>query len=590
MIEIEVLQDDGVFLVLTYRSTVMGLAAFLRFTLSFVISISILSNCVSGVTQAPRPEHQFPTENNPRITIANADSVTIIAWERNSVSITAEVSGQSISTNEVRIKPEKNKIDISCEPSKPDRKILLTVRAPVKAFVDLKTQGHRVEVKEPDGRIQIVATRESIQIAVPERASLDMTDAPNAQEHRQLGTGFARIGIGKRRTGVAAPYIKVTAATALVIATRGQMAQLNATIKPPPKNPTIAATTIARRNSSMSRALNRSNPQLFRNRSEQPLPQPESEEGSLKLETHLVNLNVSATDNAGKAIPDLKPEDFSIYEDGVKQQLTFFSSEKSPFNLVLLIDLSGSMKDEIELIKATALHFLNVISAQDSVAVVTFTTDVTVVSHLTKDREDLKESIEWMMAPVGGTAFYDALGYTLVEEFRKVKRQRNAVIAITDGEDNSIPSVVLTKQRPTMRVPTTGSFLTFDELLDGATESEALVYPIHLNPTPPRPLVATNAPAVKVQSPLLQIQNEVTEIATRQLQSLADASGARFYHASRIEDLRGVFEQVGAELRTVYSIAYTPTNLTYDGRFRRISVKVNRPGVVIRTRPGYYGR
>jgi Mg-chelatase subunit ChlD len=68
---------------------------------------------------------------------------------------------------------------------------------------------------------------------------------------------------------------------------------------------------------------------------------------------------------------------------------------------VLLIDLSGSMKDEIDLIKATALHFLNVISIQDSVAVVTFTTDVTVVSHLTNDRDDLKESIEWMLAPAG---------------------------------------------------------------------------------------------------------------------------------------------------------------------------------------------
>jgi VWFA-related protein len=464
------------------------------------------------------------------------------------------------------------------------------VRAPAKAFVDLKTQGHRIEVKDPDGRVEIVATKESIQIAVPEHASLDMTDAPNAQEHRQMPAGFARIGIGKRRTGVGAPYIKVTAASAAVIATRGQMAQLTATIKPPLKNPTFAATTIARRNSSMSRALNRSNPQLLRNRSERPVPPTESEEGSLKLETHLVNLNVSATDNAGKAIPNLKPEDFSIYEDGVKQQIAFFSSEKSPFNLVLLIDLSGSMKDEIELIKATALHFLNVISAQDSVAVVTFTTDVTVVSHLTKDREDLKESIEWMMAPVGGTAFYDALGYTLVEEFRKVKRQRNAVIVLTDGEDNSIPSELLAKQRPTMRVPTSGSFLKFEELLDGATESEALVYPIHLNPTSPQPLIASNAPATKVQSPVLQIQNEVTEIATRQLQSLADASGARFYHASRIEDLRGVFERVAAELRTVYSMAYTPTNLNYDGRFRRISVKVNRPDVAIRTRPGYYGR
>ena len=82
----------------------------------------------------------------------------------------------------------------------------------------------------------------------------------------------------------------------------------------------------------------------------------------------------------------------------------------------------------------------------------------------------------------------------------------------------------------------------------------------------------------------------MTTIAKKQLQSLVDASGGRLYHADRIEDLKGVFEQVAAELRTVYSIAYTPTNLNFDGRFRKIRVLVNNPDVVVRTRPGYYGR
>jgi Ca-activated chloride channel family protein len=74
------------------------------------------------------------------------------------------------------------------------------------------------------------------------------------------------------------------------------------------------------------------------------------------------------------------------------------------------------------------------------------------------------------------------------------------------------------------------------------------------------------------------------------MHSLANATGGRFYHASRIEDLKGVFEQVAAELRTVYSMAYTPTNLNYNGSFRKIRVQVSKPDVVIRTRPGYYGR
>jgi VWFA-related protein len=299
-------------------------------------------------------------------------------------------------------------------------------------------------------------------------------------------------------------------------------------------------------------------------------------------------LNVTATDSAGRAVPGLKQADFSVYEDGVPQRVSFFSPEQSPFNLVLLLDLSGSMKDEIELIKATAIHFLDVIRPQDNVAVITFTTDVTVVSHLTKDRDDLRESIDYMLAPAGGTAFYDALGYVLVEELRRMKGQRNAVIAITDGEDNAIQAQLLGPLRLVGRGSAMGSFLTFEELLDGAKEADALIYPIHLDPATPQQINPGSSP--KTTAPFVQIQPKVTEFAVKQLQSLADASGARFYHANRFEDLKGVFEQVAAELRTVYSMAYTPKDLLFDGRLRRIRVQVNQPGVAIRTRSGYYGR
>jgi VWFA-related protein len=559
-------------------------------------TIIILLDGLTGFTQTPQAEHHFPTQPNPRITISNAATISIAPWGKNEVSIVAEVSGASIQVDEVKIIPEKSKLEIMCNPSKPDRGIYLTLQVPPKAILELKSHGDKVEIKELVGPVTILASKELIQLGVPESSLLDTRDAPRAVEHRQMATGYARLGLGKRPSGTGPPFVKVTAPTAQVIVVRGYTAPVTfvTSITPVTRNPTLAATTIARRNSSMSRALRRSNPQLIRPQRDQPaaVNSPDLEEGSLKLETHLINLNVSATDNAGKAIPDLKQGDFSVYEDGVKQQISFFSPERSPFNLVLLIDLSGSMKNEIELIKETAIHFLDVIGAQDSVAVVTFTTDVTVISHLTKDRDDLRESIDWMLAPAGGTDFYDALGYALVEEFRKVKRERNAVIAITDGEDNMLQANLVGKLRPGwMRNTSAGSFLTFEELLDGATESDALIYPIHLNPTPPQPIIPANIPTVALsQSPLVQVQSELTEIATNQLHLLADASGGRFYHANRIADLKGVFHQVAAELRTVYSMAYTPTNLNYDGRFRKIQVQVNKPDVVVRTRPGYYGR
>jgi VWFA-related protein len=249
------------------------------------------------------------------------------------------------------------------------------------------------------------------------------------------------------------------------------------------------------------------------------------------------------------------------------------------------------MRDEIELIKQTASHFLDVIGAQDSIAVVAFSTDVIVVSQLTQDREDLRESIDYMLPPAGGTAFYDAIGYSLVETLRKVRGQRNAVIAMTDGEDNALQAQALGTSIQRGMVLNPGSFLTFEDLLDGAREADALIYPIHLNPTRLVNQIVQN-PNAKSQAAerARQLETTMTEIAKKQLYSLAEASGARFYHADHIQDLKGVFEQVAAELRTVYSMAYTPTNRTFDGRFRRIRVQANQPGVAVRTRPGYYAR
>jgi VWFA-related protein len=140
-----------------------------------------------------------------------------------------------------------------------------------------------------------------------------------------------------------------------------------------------------------------------------------------------------------------------------------------------------------------------------------------------------------------------------------------------------------------------GSFLTFDELLEGATETDALIYPIHLDSVPTQQSNPSSAsslsPTVSPSGNARQaVASGSTVVARKQLQALADVSGGRFYHADRIEDLKDVFQHVASELRTVYSMAYTPKNLDLDGKFRRVRVQVNRPEVGIRTRPGYFGR
>jgi VWFA-related protein len=584
------------------RSTVMNLTS-RQISLSSLIALTLVFPAYLSAPLPPQSLNKFETNDSPRIIINNAFSVTITPWDYNRVTIDNEVSGPTIPVDEIKLKRDKNRFEITCIPSKPDRNIYLMLKVPKKAFIELRNKDNKLEVKDPTGIVKVVVNKNLIEANVPETSSVDATLARNASENRSMGRdGFSEIRVDGRRSGSGPPFIKIIAPDIRVAIWRGAerpgfIAHTGSTTTiitgPVRRKPTIASTTIARRNSEMSRRLRQSNPDLIRpRRDDSPAAlASESDEESVKLETHLVNLNVSATDRDGKAIRGLTKGDFSVYEDGVLQQISFFSPEESPFNLVLLIDLSGSMRDEIELIKETAIHFLDTIGTNDTVAVITFSTDITVVSPLTKDRDDLKESVDWMLPPTGGTSFYDSLGYVLVETLRKVKGQRNAVISITDGEDNALSSELFEKARPEIKRPPSGSFLTFEQLLEGATESDALIYPIHLNPAPQQVVIATRQNAVPVQTPLeTQIQPLLTETAKKQLNSLADATGARFYHADRIADLKGVFQQVAAELRTVYSLAYTPTNKTYDGKFRKIKVQANSADIVLRTRPGYFGK
>ena len=567
---------------------------------SFRIILSttlFLTNHLFGHSQSSAREWHYPNQRNPLIAIWNASSVTISSWDRDEVSIRAEVLSSVVKPDEMLVKRDNHRLEVSCSPGKQGRRIFLTLQVPAKSVLDISTAGSTVRITEPVERISVDFTLKTfVQLNVPTTAELDMKEAPKGVARRQQPQGgFEQFEIGNSRIGTGPPYVKVTATKSLVSATIGG-------VEPLQRKPTFAATTIARRGGLMGQALSKSAPKLIQSGARlEPIPATGtmSEEGAVKLETYLVNLNVSAIDKAGKAIAGLTTNDFIVEEDGVPQKISFFSPQQSPFNLVLLIDLSTSMRDEIDLIRETAAHFLNVITALDSVAVVTFSTDVIVVSTLTNHHEEVRDSIQSMIAPVGGTAFYDALGFTLAETLRTVKGQRNAVIAITDGEDNALQSqLALQSGRASIAA---GSFLTFDELEEGVKEADALVYPIHLNPSaPPPPNIMIMNGSPNLPAPKVQIQTNVdtrklststlTEIATKQLHGLADASGGTFYHANRIEDLKGVFEKIAGELRTVYSIAYTPANLRFDGSFRRIRVRVGNPDVVVRTRPGYYGK
>ena len=111
--------------------------------------VVVLLNCVPAFSQVPKAGQSFPTQDNPRIVISNPSTVSIIPWDKREVSVIAEVSGEAVHAEELTMKPENNKLNITCNPSKPDRNITLTLSVPSKAVLEIKAHGNIVEIKEP---------------------------------------------------------------------------------------------------------------------------------------------------------------------------------------------------------------------------------------------------------------------------------------------------------------------------------------------------------------------------------------------------------------------------------------------------------
>ncbi|MDQ6652561.1 MAG: VWA domain-containing protein [Acidobacteriota bacterium] len=164
---------------------------------------------------------------------------------------------------------------------------------------------------------------------------------------------------------------------------------------------------------------------------------------TIRVDSDLVDLKISVLSlNPQKALPDLQQKDFLVLEDGQPQEISFFAAADSPFDLVLLLDLSGSTNDKLKLIRSSARRFVEATRPIDRVSVVTFSDVPQVVCPLTRDRELLKHSIDDIEKPAGGTKFWDALGY-VVGIFRASGNtlRRSAVVVMTDGVDNALPDV-----------------------------------------------------------------------------------------------------------------------------------------------------
>ena len=284
-------------------------------------------------------------------------------------------------------------------------------------------------------------------------------------------------------------------------------------------------------------------------------PQPPAKPQVFRAGVELVSLNVTVSDSQGRYVTDLEQGDFSVFEDGAKQELTFFNRTNLPIALSLLIDSSASMEQRMEHAQEAAIGFAKRIRPQDLAQVVDFDSRVEIKMGFTSKINELEAAIR-STSPGGSTALHNAV-YISLKELAKVRAKnpdeirRQAIVVLSDGEDTS-------------------SLVSFEEVLELAKRSETAIYTIGLQPR---------------ETSALRGFREAEFV----LRQLAQETGGRAFFASKIEDLKDVYAQIADELSSQYSMGYASKNPRRDGAFRRLVVQVGRPNSTARTKRGYYG-
>lgn len=290
----------------------------------------------------------------------------------------------------------------------------------------------------------------------------------------------------------------------------------------------------------------------------------------VRVDTNLVSLNVSVYSTKLRTeVAQLEQKDFTVSEDGKPQEISFFATTAVPFDLVLLLDLSGSTADKRDLIRKSTKRFIEAARPADRIAIVAFADDFWIVCPLTADRTRLLAGANQIEGG-GGSRVWDALAYTLDTVFDSASSpRRRAVVFMTDGVDNALGSYGGNG---------IGSKISFADLLESVRHHDALVVPIYLDTEHDRGYFA-------------DADRRTYTNARNTLGMLAFESGGLYYSARKVEDLNGVYEQVIEDLSKVYSIGYRSSNEKRDGSWRTVDIGIaGHPDLKTRTRPGYYAK
>jgi len=285
-------------------------------------------------------------------------------------------------------------------------------------------------------------------------------------------------------------------------------------------------------------------------------PQPAQPQVPFRAGVEVVSLNVTVTDGTTRYVTDLTAEEFNVFEDGVKQEVTFFNRTNLPIALALLLDTSASMESKLPTAQEAAIGFAKRLRTQDLAEVIDFDSRVIVLAPFTNGASELEQAIHKTSAG-GSTSLYNAV-YIALKDLKKViaknteEIRRQAIVLLSDGEDTS-------------------SLLPFEEVLDLAKRSETAIYAIGLR--------AADGPGSTSKG------FKETEFVLRQF---AQETGGRSYFPSQISELAAIYGQIADELSSQYTVGYTSRNGRRDGSWRRVVVRVARPNLTARTKLGYF--
>lgn len=311
---------------------------------------------------------------------------------------------------------------------------------------------------------------------------------------------------------------------------------------------------------------------------------PETIEGdTLRVDTSLVTLPVSVMDRYGRYIPNLRRQDFKVFDQGVEQKIAYFATVDQPFTVALVIDTSNSTHFKLEDIQNAAISFVNQLQPQDRVMVITFDESIKVLSEATSDRDALNRAIRKTRTG-GGTRLYDAVEMVIKKKL-SAATGRKAIVLFTDGVD------------------TTSHSASYSSTIRQAQESDGAIFTVAYDTSREFGTVGQGLPGGNIGIGIPGwpggnggrggypggggANTPEYRRADAYLHELAETSGGRFYRGDSLSDVSSAFAQIADELRRQYSLGYYPRPLGTPGQVRQIKVRVTQPDMVVKTRDSY---